>query len=345
MKAAVIVTPGQISIESVPDPTPGPRDVVVQVAGCGICGTDLHILDGEFAPAYPIVPGHEFAGTVVATGRDVTEVRVGDAVAVDPSLHCGECYQCRRARGNLCERWAAIGVTVSGGAAEFAVAPVKNCFPLPEGVAPVDAALIEPLSCAVRGFDVLPRRLGDHYLIYGAGTMGLMMLELAKRCGAASVSVVDPNPARLATAVRLGCSASASNADELTRPRGWDVVIDCTGVQAAIDDGLGRVAPAGTFLQFGVSEYRTRATIEPYRIYNQEITVTGSMAVLHSFERAGELFAAGILDPGVFISHRFPLGSYADAIDQFRAGVGRKIEIVGAGEPIGEPTPAQVGSA
>ncbi|MET7750632.1 zinc-dependent alcohol dehydrogenase family protein [Micromonospora sp. NPDC005367] len=345
MKAAVIVKPGQISVESVPDPTPGARDVVVQVAGCGICGTDLHILDGEFAPAYPIVPGHEFAGTVVATGRDVTEVRVGDAVAVDPSLHCGECYQCRRARGNLCERWAAIGVTVSGGAAEFAVAPVKNCFPLPEGVAPVDAALIEPLSCAVRGFDVLPRRLGDHYLIYGAGTMGLMMLELAKRCGAASVSVVDPNPARLATAVRLGCSASASHADELSRPRGWDVVIDCTGVQAAIDDGLGRVAPAGTFLQFGVSEYRTRATIEPYRIYNREITVTGSMAVLHSFERAGELFAAGILDPGVFISHRYPLDSYAEAVDQFRAGVGRKIEIVGAGEPVREPAPAQVGSA
>ncbi|MFE9657170.1 zinc-dependent alcohol dehydrogenase family protein [Micromonospora sp. NPDC006431] len=331
MKAAVIVTPGQISLESVPDPTPGPREVVVEVAGCGICGTDLHIMDGEFAPAYPIVPGHEFAGTVVATGRDVTEVRPGDAVAVDPSLHCGECYQCRRGRGNLCERWAAIGVTASGGAAEYAVAPVRNCFLLPESIAPADAALIEPLSCAVRGFDVLPRRLADHYLIYGAGTMGLMMLELAKRCGAASVSVVDPNPDRLATAVRLGCSASAASADEVLRPRGWDVVIDCTGVRAAIDDGLGRVAPAGTFLQFGVSEYRTRATVEPYRIYNREITVTGSMAVLHSFERAGELFAAGVLDPEVFISHRFPLHRYAEAMAQFRAGVGRKIQVTGPG--------------
>ena len=327
MKAAVIVTPGQISVESVPDPTPGPRDVVVEVAGCGICGTDLHIMDGEFAPAYPIVPGHEFAGTVVATGRDVTEVRVGDPVAVDPSLHCGECYQCRRARGNLCERWNAIGVTVSGGAAEYALAPVRNCVTLPEGVAPADAALIEPLSCAVRGFDVLPRRLADHYLIYGAGTMGLMMLELAKRCGAATVSVVDLNADRLATAVRLGCSAHAARADKLDRPRGWDVVIDCTGVQAAIEDGLRRVAPAGTFLQFGVSEYKTRVPVEPYRIYNQEISITGSMAVLHSFERAAELFAAGVLDPAIFISHRFPLDKYADAMTQFRAGVGRKIQI------------------
>ncbi|WFF04692.1 zinc-dependent alcohol dehydrogenase family protein [Micromonospora sp. WMMD1076] len=327
MKAAVIVTPGHIALESVPDPTPGPRDVVVQVQGCGICGTDLHILDGEFAPAYPLVPGHEFAGTVVAAGRDVTEVRVGDPVAVDPSLHCGECHQCRRGRGNLCERWNAIGVTVAGGAAEFALAPVRNCFRLPDGVRPADAALIEPLSCAVRGFDVLPRRLGDHYLIYGAGTMGLMMLELAKRCGAATVSVLDPNPDRLATAVRLGCSASAAAADELDRPAGWDVVIDCTGVAAAIDDGLRRVAPGGTFLQFGVAEQAARATIEPYRVYNKEISITGSMAVLHSFDRAGELFSAGVLDPEVFISHRYPLDSYADAIGQFRAGVGRKVQV------------------
>jgi 2-desacetyl-2-hydroxyethyl bacteriochlorophyllide A dehydrogenase len=327
VKAAVIVKPGEIALESVPDPAPGPREVVVRVAGCGICGTDLHIMDGEFAPAYPIVPGHEFAGTVVATGAEVTEVRVGAAVAVDPSLHCGECYQCRRGRGNLCERWAAIGVTVTGGAAEYAVAPVRNCYPLPEGVDPADAALIEPLSCAVRGFDVLPRRLGDHYLIYGAGTMGLMMLELAKRCGAASVSVVDLNPERLATAAQLGVTASAARADEIERPRGWDVVIDCTGVQAAIQDALGRVAPAGTSLQFGVADYAARATIEPFKIYNQEISITGSMAVLQSFERAGDLFVAGVLDPAVFISHRFPLDGYADAMAQFRAGIGRKIQI------------------
>jgi 2-desacetyl-2-hydroxyethyl bacteriochlorophyllide A dehydrogenase len=327
VKAAVIVRPGEIALESVPDPSPGPREVVVQVAGCGICGTDLHIMDGEFAPAYPIVPGHEFAGTVVATGTDVTEVRVGDNVAVDPSLHCGECYQCRRGRGNLCERWAAIGVTVSGGAAEFAAAPVQNCFVLPDSVAPADAALVEPLSCAVRGFDVLPRRLADHYLIYGAGTMGLMMLELAKRSGAATVSVVDLNPERLATAMRLGVSASAASADDLTRPRGWDVVIDCTGVEAAISDALTRIAPAGTYLQFGVASYGARATVGPFKVYNQELTITGSMAVLHSFDRAGELLVAGVLDPEVFISHRFPLDSYADAMAQFRAGIGRKIQI------------------
>jgi 2-desacetyl-2-hydroxyethyl bacteriochlorophyllide A dehydrogenase len=328
MKAAVIVTPGEIAIESVPDPTPGPREVVVRVAGCGICGTDLHIMDGEFAPAYPIVPGHEFAGEVVDVGSDVTLVRVGDQVAVDPSLPCGECYYCRRARENLCENWAAIGVTASGAAAEYALAPQKNCYRLPDGVEPADAALIEPLSCAVRGFDVLPRTVADHYLIYGSGTMGLMMMELAKRTGAASVSMVDLNPDRLETAKLLGCTAAVTSADELDAPRGWDVVIDCTGVEAAIVDGLRRVGRGGTFLQFGVASYDARAAIEPYRIYNQEITITGSMAVLHSFERAGDLFTGGLLRPDVFISHRYPLDRYADALTQFRAGVGRKIQIV-----------------
>ncbi|MEU6344732.1 zinc-dependent alcohol dehydrogenase family protein [Streptomyces sp. NPDC046977] len=325
MKAVVIAEPGRIELTTVEDPAPGPRDVVVAVAACGLCGTDLHILQGEFAPTLPIVPGHEFAGEVVAVGTAVTEVAVGARVAVDPSLHCGECHYCRQGRGNLCERWAAIGVTEPGGAAEFAVAPVANCAVLPEHVATADAALIEPLSCAVRGYDVLRGRLGAHVLIYGSGTMGLMMLELAKRTGAASVDVVDINPERLATARLLGCDHATASADAITRPRGWDVVIDATGNAAAIQDGLGRVGRGGTFLQFGVADYAARAVIEPYRIYNQEITITGSMAVLHSYERAAELFAAGVLDPGVFISDRFPLSGYAQAVERFSAGLGRKI--------------------
>jgi len=327
MRAAIVEAPGKISVTTVPDPTPGPRDVVVSVASCGLCGTDLHILQGEFAPTLPIVPGHEFAGEIVGIGRDVTELAVGDRVAVDPSLHCHECRYCRIGRGNLCERWAAIGVTVAGGAAEYAVAPVANCVKLPEHIDVKDAALIEPLSCAVRGYDVLNSTLGAEVLIYGSGTMGLMMLELAKRTGAAGVDVLDVNPDRLATAALLGCSRSAATADELDRPGGWDVVIDATGNAAAIQDGLGRVAKGGTFLQFGVADYATRAVIEPYRIYNQEITITGSMAVLHSYERAAALFAAGVLDPAVFISDRLPLDAYPQAIDRFKAGIGRKIVV------------------
>jgi 2-desacetyl-2-hydroxyethyl bacteriochlorophyllide A dehydrogenase len=326
MKAAVIDVE-RVTVESIPDPTPGPREVVVAVAACGICGTDLHIADGEFAPTLPVVPGHEFAGEVVALGSDVDELRVGDRVAVDPSLYCHECYFCRRGRDNLCESWGGIGVTVTGAAAEYAVAPVANCVVLPDGVSTADAALIEPLSCAVHGFDVLAPALGDHYLIYGAGTMGLMMMELAKRAGAASVSMIDLNPSRLETAKLLGCTAAVGNADELDRPRGWDNVIDCTGVVAAIEDGLPRVMRGGTFQQFGVANESATARFSPFTVYNQEIRMIGSMAVLRSFERAAELFAEGVLQPDVMISHRMRLDEYPAALEQFRAGVGRKIQV------------------
>ncbi|MEO3754467.1 zinc-dependent alcohol dehydrogenase family protein [Streptomyces sp. B6B3] len=328
MKAALIESVGTVSLTTVPDPAPGPREVVVDVAACGLCGTDLHILQGEFAPRLPIVPGHEFAGEVVGVGAEVTELTVGDRVAVDPSLYCHECRYCRTGHANLCDRWAAIGVSVSGGAAEYAVAPVANCVRLPDHVGLQDAALIEPLSCAVRGYDVLRSTLGARVLIYGSGTMGLMMLELAKRTGAAGVDVVDINADRLVTARTLGCSRTATGADEFDRPEGWEVVIDATGNAAAIQDGLGRVAKAGTFLQFGVSDYAATATIEPYKIYNREITITGSMAVLHSYERAAELFASGILDPQVFISDRLPLTEYPAALDRFAAGLGRKIVVL-----------------
>lgn len=321
-----------VAVESVPDPTPGARDVIIEVAACGICGTDLHILGGEFAPTLPIIPGHEFSGTVVAVGAEVTGLAEGDRVAADPSLYCGACYQCRRGRGNMCENWAAIGVTEPGAAADYVLTPADLCWKLPESMQLGDAALIEPLSCAVHGFDVLRVEMAENVLIYGSGTMGLMMMELAKRAGAATVSMLDVNPERLEAARELGCTATASSADELDAPRGWDVVIDCTGVGGAIQDGIGRVGKGRTFLQFGVSSYDTRVEIEPYRIYNREITITGSMAVLRSFERAGDLLAAGVLRPGVMISHRFPLDGYAEAIENVRAGNGRKTQIVmGAG--------------
>lgn len=328
MRAVVIPEKNSVEVTTVDDPAPGDRQVVVEVAGCGICGTDLHILQGEFAPTLPIVPGHEFAGEVVAVGTDAVGFAVGDQVAVDPTLNCGECYQCRLGRFNLCENWRAIGVTDQGGAAEFAVAPLANCVKLPEGVDARDAALIEPLSCAVRGYDVLRMKLAERVLIYGSGTMGLMMLQLAKRSGAGSVDVVDLNEERLKTAVELGCSNAVTNADELDRPRGWDVVIDATGVVAAIQDGIKRVAKAGTFLQFGVTDYDARVEIDPYRIYNEEITITGSMAVNQSYERAAELFLDGVVPPEVFISDRLPLGSYEEALNRMREGKGRKIQVL-----------------
>jgi 2-desacetyl-2-hydroxyethyl bacteriochlorophyllide A dehydrogenase len=327
MRAAIVTEDGNVSVETIDDPTPLSGEVVVKVAACGICGTDLHIANGEFATTYPITPGHEFAGEIVDLGDRGGDLRVGQRVVVDPSLYCNECYYCRIGRNNLCERWGAIGVSRQGGAAEYVSVPRANCVVLPDHVRTEDAALVEPLSCAIRGYDVLRQQMGSSVLIYGAGTMGLMMLQLAKLVGASTVNIVDPNLERLKTAELLGTSASAATPDDFIAPRGWDLVIDATGNQRAIQDGLGRVGPGGTFLQFGVADYDAHVTIDPYRIYNKEITITGSMAVLNSFDRASQLFANGVIDPEIFISDRLPLEEFPQALQKFANGSGRKIQV------------------
>jgi 2-desacetyl-2-hydroxyethyl bacteriochlorophyllide A dehydrogenase len=328
MKAALVDKPGSLSVTTVDDPTPGPRQVVLEIDGCGICGTDIHLIDGELPyQPYPVIPGHEFAGTVVAVGSDVTEFSEGDRVAADPNIFCGECHYCSIGRGNLCVKYAALGVTQDGACAEYLAVPVPNCFRLPDDMPLEIAPLIEPLSCVVHGFDLLPGRVGEHYLIYGAGTMGLMNAQVAARAGAASVSVIDLNEARLAVAKQLGVDAVAANADELDRPQGWEVVIDATGVVPAIEDGIKRVRPGGTFQMFGVAAADAVAKVSPFQIYKNEIAIVGSMAVLHSFGRAVDLMAKGVVDAETIISHRYPLDDYAAAVADFRAGAGRKLQV------------------
>jgi 2-desacetyl-2-hydroxyethyl bacteriochlorophyllide A dehydrogenase len=328
MQAVLVDRPGSFTVSTVDDPTPNAREVVLQIDGCGICGTDIHLIDGELTfSSYPVVPGHEFAGTIVAVGTGVTEFTTGDRVAADPNMYCGECHYCSIGRGNLCANFAALGLTHNGACAQFTVVPVANCFLLPDDMPLEIAPLIEPLSCVVHAFDRLPGRVGEHYLIYGAGTMGLMNAQMAARAGAASVSVIDINESRLAVAKQLGADAVGTNAEALDRPEGWEVVIDATGVVPAIEDGIRRVRPGGTFLMFGVASADAVAKISPFEIYNNEITIMGSMAVLHSFGRAVDLMAKGVIDAATLISHRYSLDDYATAVGDFRAGVGRKLQI------------------
>jgi 2-desacetyl-2-hydroxyethyl bacteriochlorophyllide A dehydrogenase len=328
MKAVLVDKPGGLSVATVDDPTPRAREVVLQIDGCGICGTDIHLVDGESTfSSYPVVPGHEFAGTVVAIGANVTEFAEGDRVAADPNMYCGECHYCSIGRGNLCQNFAALGLTHNGACAEFLAVPVANCYRLPDEIPLEFAPLIEPLSCVVHAFDLLPGRVGEHYLIYGAGTMGLMYAQMASRAGAASVSVVDINESRLTVAKQLGADAIAANAAELDRAEGWEVVIDATGAVPAIENGIRRVRPGGTFQMFGVAAADAVAKVSPFDIYKNEITIVGSMAVLHSFGRAVDLMAKGVIDAETMISHRYPLDDYAAAVADFRAGVGRKLQV------------------
>lgn len=328
MKAVVFTQPGQIDVTQLPDPTPGPSDAILRVEANGICGTDLHLLQGDVSQArYPVVPGHEFCGEVIAVGRDVTNMRVGDFVAVDPNLPDGTCQFCRMGRTNLCENYSALGVTRNGASAEFVRVPSHVAFVFSPDIPRRWGTLVEPLSCAVHGFDQVGVRLADHYLIYGAGTMGLMLAQLARHAGAAGVDMVDKNSGRFALAQRLAADRTADTADQFGRPGGWEVVIDATGAVPAIEDGLRRVRRGGTFLVFGVASAEARARFSPFDVYRDEIRIIGSMAVLHSFERALDLVVRGAIDCEAMLTHQFSLDDYAAAIDTFKSGAGLKIQV------------------
>ena len=273
MKAVLVEGPGQAALTTLPDPTPADHEIVVAVGGCGICGTDLHILEHELPTApYPLVPGHEPWGRVVALGRDVRSHAIGDRVAIDPSLHCGHCRFCRRGRGNLCESWGAIGATRRGAWAEYVAAPAANAYPLAESVSDEAAALAEPVACALRGIERLAPEPGDDVVVFGAGTMGLLLAHLLVAGGAGAVTLVEPNAERRRFATEV-CGLTAVDVDYEAAPA--PAVIDATGTPAALAAALDAVERGGSLLVFGVAAPDVELAVSPFRIYNQELRIVG----------------------------------------------------------------------
>lgn len=331
MRAAVWERPGELRVQERPDPAPGDDEIVVRVGACGMCGTDVHIARGEFPPtSYPIVPGHEFAGEIVAAGSEVEDLAVGAHVAVDPSLFCGHCDFCRVQRGNLCRNWNAIGDTVDGAFAELVKAPARNAYELPDGTSARTGALIEPLACAVHGMRRLEPAPGDSVLVTGAGTMGLLLAQLLHQGGAANVTVVDRNERRLEIARSLGATLVDTDVKAAKRehPDGFDCVVDATGVPAVVQEGLAAVRRGGKLMVFGVAPEEARVEVSPFRIYNDEITLVGSMAVLYTFVQAIELLRGGSVQTEPLLTHTFPLDEFEDALAAMQAGEGIKVQVL-----------------
>lgn len=331
LMSSVVFRGGDIVLETVPVPSAESGQILVRVAAVGICGTDLHILGGDHVTHEgDLIPGHEFSGTVHAIGEGVAGFSHGDPVVVNPNIPCQACRYCERGKQNLCESYEAIGVTLPGAAAQYVVVPVGCVEKLPSRFAAdttllENAAIVEPLSCAVHGMDVLGQVLGDDVLVYGAGTMGLMMIDLLHRSGAGTITVIDLQEEKARRALDLGATHVAKRLSDVSGEdrqgvAGWDVVVDCTGVPAVIAEGLNQVGRGGRFLQFGVAPSEAEVPLSPYKVYRDEITILGSMAVHQSFGRAAELLAVGLIDPTKYVSHRFPLVEYGEALSAFRRG-------------------------
>lgn len=178
MRAAVFHGPHDIRLSEVTVPEPQKGWVLIKVKACGICGTDVHINEGEAPAISPVILGHEFAGEVVAVGSGVTRLSIGDKVAVDPNIACGQCPQCRAGKVHLCDRLQAIGVTLNGGFAEYCMVPEVQAHRFEEGLSFVEAAMVEPVACCLHGIDLAGMRAGESVAIFGAGFIGLILLQL-----------------------------------------------------------------------------------------------------------------------------------------------------------------------
>lgn len=299
MKALVMEAAKRPVVKEMPYPEPKSGDVVIQVKRVGICGTDLHIYQGTFLTAYPLIPGHEFAGVVDRVGPGVTRFKPGDRVAVDPSLFCGNCPYCLSGRGNHCESWGAIGDTTNGAMAEYVRVPEQSVFHLPEGMSFAEGAFIEPIACVVHAMNRLAMSVGQSVLLFGGGSMGQLLIQALSRAGAGEIAVIDVAREKLEMALHSGAthaylSEEAAVALEHRKVhRGFDIVVDATGIPAVIQTQFQYLAHAGTHLQFGVAPKGSSIQLDPFEIYHRDWNLIGSMAINHTFKAAMDWMAAG----------------------------------------------------
>jgi len=332
MRAVTFPAPEQIVVADVPEPVCGPDEVIVRVARAGLCGTDVHISRNEYLSKFPLVPGHEFCGEVVEVGRDVTYLKTGTRVAVDPNIDCGRCAFCRRRQNNQCSNWQGVGITRSGGFAEYVAAPARLAYVVPDSIDDAQAAFIEPLSCAVHAMNRLSFDAGDDVLLFGTGPIGLVLMQLLKHRGASRVVVVEKHAHRLELAKKLGAThtilAGADQADMLRElaPDGFPIVADATGVPAVIGKALDHLRPYGKYLQFGVAPRGATVPIEPFKLFKNDWTILGSFALCYTFDPAIALLASGAIDVKPLVSHTLPLDRFQEGFDAFVRGESLKVQ-------------------
>jgi threonine dehydrogenase-like Zn-dependent dehydrogenase len=312
MKAIRFAAKGVAGMAELVMPRIKPGHALVRVRAAGLCHTDIEVLHGRYGEgAFPLVPGHEYAGIVEAVAGDVSTIKPGDRVTVDPNIPCGHCPACRKGLANLCAGLKAYGVTENGGFAEFSLVAADHLHGIGD-LAFDTAALAEPLACVLNGLGAAGVDASKHTpgkaLVFGAGPIGLLLALSLKAKGVGKVAVADISEQRLAFAEALGLEPVVSGSQALSaRARGFDFVADATGVAKVVEGMIGFTADGGTALIFGVCAPDARISVAPFEIFRRQIRLAGSHSLNRNIPQALDILKRDDGTMARLVSHRLPL--------------------------------------
>jgi (R,R)-butanediol dehydrogenase/meso-butanediol dehydrogenase/diacetyl reductase len=324
MKASVVKGKGILAVEEAPTPRAGPGEVVIKVHYCGICGSDVRLLADGFLPPGTI-PGHEFSGTICEIGAGVTGWSLGDRVTANPGLNCGKCDYCIRGDWHHCPSFKILGVfgDLQGAFAEYVKVGVSMLHRLPAVVTDQEAACVEPCAVSLRGVRLSEIRAGDAAVVFGAGAIGLFVLQIARLAGARAVCVVEPAEKRRRAATALGADAvidptQANAVGEVLRLTGMgaDVAYVCTAAPATLQQAVDTVRPRGVVMEIGGGD---TATIVPEIWMWKEVQVRGAYSYLDEFGMALDLIRQRKVTVDGVISNVVPLENAPQAFRNLAA--------------------------
>lgn len=325
MKSAVFYKEKDLRIEEAVKPSPKQGELLIKVMACGVCGTDVHIFNGdEGAAATPpkTILGHEFSGIVEAVGEGVKGFSVGDRVCVDPNKLCNECYYCKNGMGHFCEDIIGIGTTIDGGFAEYCVIPQSQAYKISDETTYEAAAMTEPVACCVHGIDMCNISCGDSVVIIGGGMIGMIMLQLAKLSGAGKLIMLEPVKEKREIAERLGADIcidpTAEDAAEALKNNGVEraaVVIECVGKVKTMEEALRLAGKNSTVMLFGLTAPDDVMKIKPFDIFKKEITLKASFISPYTQKRALELIDSKKIDVSSIVYDVLPLEKLPEVLD------------------------------
>jgi L-iditol 2-dehydrogenase len=318
MKALLLSLYKKLEIVDLPVPTPGHDEILVRVAACGICGSDVHGYDGSSGRRIPpLVMGHEAAGIVERVGEGVKNFKQGDRVTFDSTIYCGECAFCRRGDVNLCDRREVLGVSCgdyrrAGAFAEFVVVPARIAYHLPENLSFPEAALLEAVSVALHAVSLVSIKLEDTALVVGAGTIGLLVQQALRAAGCSRVFVTDVDASRLGLSESLGATSTLTSGPDLlqqilqlTNGLGVDIAVEAVGNTPAVHTVINSVRKGGHVVLVG--NISPEVTIPLQKVVSRQITLHGSCASAGEYPRAIELMSSGQIKVKPLISAVAPL--------------------------------------